>query len=177
MKLANHKLPHVRVDVTKHPARTLNLSSEAGPNETQIVANSPVVGCESFCTTVITNWRWLRSWWEKRWGAGLVKVESQLPVTSTAELARPLHYWYSVCARLRDREANYSSGARSVLSPEALVALTLAVVFAWPGWISITEQLAQVAELWLLWWEYLVRISAGTSAILVHFVGFLGLRR
>jgi hypothetical protein len=32
MKLANHKLPHVRVnnnvDVTKHPALTLNLSSE-----------------------------------------------------------------------------------------------------------------------------------------------------
>ena len=59
MKLANHKLPHVRVNnnvgVTKHPALTLNLSSEAGPNETQIVANSPAVGCESSCTTVITS--------------------------------------------------------------------------------------------------------------------------
>ena len=61
MKLANHKLAHVRVnnnvDVTKHPALTLNLSSEAGPTETQIVANSLVVGCESSCTTVrvITN--------------------------------------------------------------------------------------------------------------------------
>lgn len=51
MKLANHKLAHVRVsnsvDVSKHPAVTLNFSPEAVANETQIVANSPVVGCES----------------------------------------------------------------------------------------------------------------------------------
>lgn len=65
MKLANHKLAHVRVnnnvDVTKHPALTLNLLPEADPNETQIVANSPSVGCESSCTTVITKQHRLRS--------------------------------------------------------------------------------------------------------------------
>ena len=57
-----------------------------------------------------------------------------------------------------------------------LLWLSLLYLHDLTGFHSPSNWLKQ-QSLWLLLWKYSVRISAGTSAIVVHFVGFLDLRR